>query len=1110
MFVLPDLPNPDATALVHVADALGAAMQRYGGLLHELGVDDKGLVAVLLFGLRQTHEDQGQRALRAAVAVQTALAGAGIRASIGVASGRVYCGVVGDARRSELAVVGDPMNHAARLMQAAGGGLLCDPATAAEASARRAFAFAPVPGLALKGVPADWIAQRPSPRDGAAAPADPTTRGPTPAPLGRDAEWARLAIVLDVVRRPEQGAAALLEGDAGIGKSALLAAAVSEAGRLGAALLRVQGQALEQVSPYHAWRGATAQLLGVDLAADRSVQMTRLQMALAADADAATLGPLLAAVLPHAPPPTAAVEALDAQARAERLRELLLSMVARAAAAVPLVVVVEDAHWLDSASWALLHAMATRKLPLVVLMSSRPLEAEARAALVHWLEASGAQALALGPLSRQACGELMRRKLGVRALSEGVESLVHGRAAGHPFFTEELVLALRDAGVLQVENGLCSLSASGGDLGSAHVVPDSLARALTVRIDSISEARRLALKVASVLGRDVELAELEAVYPVDRERRHLRDHLQALVGHELLVPAGPDRYRFKHAITRDVAYGLLPFALRRDLHRALAEHIGRDPLRAAAPQSTALLAHHWSHAEVPDKALEACEAAGMQALERFANREAVHFLRETLRWHEALGRTAPAERVARWYSSLGLAHRLLGELDAARQALEAALGQLGAVVPARTPAARARTAWALLQFAFTKPRVGSAGEAPNAANTAVEAYAQLAFLAHYANDVEGMVSCSVLAGRVAQRAAPAREVAALHGSLAHTASFLKFKGAMRRHVQATYLVAERVGTPLVVGTAYQFTGHLAAGQGDFTTFQADMQRAHAAYAELGRCRPLEEALTNLSCLAVHRGELDRAYELAFELERSGHARDDRQSASWGAYGQGCARFVQARLAQALERLGEAGSLATDKLTEINIVGVRALALLRDGQADAALAEALRGLELAERAPSTSYFSLLPYGFAMETLVRLAVEAGQPEARTQAGAGAARMLKVFGQYTRLFPVARVQLAIWTGAVAELAGRGADARRAWRRAAQAATCSQVPLDVPMAQRWLARGLAGDERTAALTRAAEGYAALGYRFEADEARSAAVAASGASTPPVATKDSDERMAT
>jgi class 3 adenylate cyclase/tetratricopeptide (TPR) repeat protein len=1155
VFVSPQTAQPDGPVLTLLAQVLGRAAQRFGGHLQELVLDDKGLVGVLLFGLRRTHEDQARRALLAAQAVQAELAAAGLQAGVGVASGSAYTGIVGDERRSELAVVGEPMNRAARLMQAACPGVLCDAATAQDASARQAFGFTAVPGLSLKGMPAEMLAQRPQPRAGlyhgpaqdlqrdlqpgpgsaataartgaqagaqAGAPigaptgpptgapsGDPTAAQPAPGPaalqppLGRESEWQQVLAAL----QPVAGAAApsptaplsaaadgaqrtatalLLEGEPGIGKTALMDAAARQALGSGAALLRLQGQALEQVSAYHAWRAAVAQLLGIDLAADAGSQRLRLQVALSAEPAPADIAALLAAVLPHAGAATPAVEAMDAQTRAERLREWLLQCVARAAAAVPLVLLVEDAHWLDSASWALLQGMAARRLPVCVLASSRPLKDEARTALQAWLDAAGASVLPIGPLSRAAAAELVRRKLGVATLTDGVEQLVHTRAAGHPFFTEELVLALRDGGALRIDGGVCTLAVSGGQ-ADPLLVPDTLGRALTARIDGIGEAERLSLKVASVLGRDFSQAQLAAAHPLPGERPRLPLHLQALVAHELLQADGSGRYRFKHAITRDVAYGLLPFAQRRDLHRVVAEQL-QQQAGDADPQRAALLAHHWSNAEVADQALAACEQAGEQAMDRFAHREAVHFLRQAQHWNTVQGRTVPGQRVAHWLSQMGLAHRLMGELDASRQALEDALRELRVPVPSRRPGARAALLWALLQFALGRPRVAPPGTPRNADNTAVEAYAQLTMLAYYNNDVERMVACSLLAARAAQRAAPGRELAALHGSLAHTASFFRLGTAMQRAIAAAGQVAQHDPQPLVLGTACQYTGHLAACRGDFARYAADMQRAHEAYRPLGRCRPLDEAETNLACLYTHLGRLDEALAMSLLLEQSGRARDDLQSTGWGVIGQARVLFARGQLDRALDRLEACDGLLVDLLTRVEAMAMRALVQQRSGRPREALAAAMQAVQWLEEAPSNSYFSLSPYGHLMETLVLLAADvAADAEQRAAAHRAAPRMLKAFARYAALMPVAAVQHRIWTGAVAQLRGRHRAALRAWRRARLLAEHSQVPLDLPMAQRWLARAASGAERLGLLQQATDGFAALGRRFEAEDARQA-----------------------
>ena len=140
---------------------------------------------------------------------------------------------------------------------------------------------------------------------------------------------------------------------------------------------------------------------------------------------------------------------------------------------------------------------------------------------------------------------------------------------------------------------------------------------------------------------------------------------------------------------------------------------------------------------------------------------------------------------------------------------------------------------------------------------------------------------------------------------------------------------------------------------------------------------------------------------------------------------------------------------------------------------------------------------------MEALVQLAGDAALPNAAAKAQAAVPRMLKAFRRYAGLLPMARVQLAVWQGAAANLQagpGKAPEAERRWRRAWQWAAASQVPLDKPSASRWLARAVAGPEQRALLQQAAAGYAAVGRRHEAEEADQALQALDAAATAPAA----------
>lgn len=1084
----PGAPDGDSGDRVErVARVLGAQVERFDGLLHDFLVDDKGLVAIVLFGVTGAHEDDAARGLRAALALHAELDAVGVGVSVGVATGRVYCGVVGDAWRSEFAVVGDAMNLAARLMGVADGAVLCAPTTASEADLR--FAFEAVAGLKLKGVAPDFVAHRVQ-----------RAQDPQRAPslragslVGRAREWEALERALHEYGRSRAFTAVVLEGEAGIGKSAIASALAAAAERLpgdgaGAArCLHVSADAIDQVSPYHAWRTATEEMLGVDPAATVEARRAGIEAEVASLDGVGALSPLLGMMIPNAPEETELTRALDSQGRSVQAVELMLALLSRLAARGPVVLVVEDAHWLDSASWSLLHRLALREAPVMLVVSTRPAAGAWKAALDAFAQLRGVRSLPIGPLDRESSAALIRSTLGVASLSGGVESFIFERTEGHPYFTEELALALREAGLLRVEGSVCLLAPSDRDAASLST-PDTLERVLISRIDRLPEGVRMVLKVASVIGRDLSQSLLTAVLPGGVEPEAVAAHLDTLCSFGLLTRSGAGAFRFNHAITQDVGYALLPFSQRRELHRAVAAQLASgpvdDPQRHAAQ-----LAHHWGRGEVFDKALAAAEEAGTRAMQRFANREAVHFFREALRFDAALqGATSP-QRVVRWESHLGLAHRALGELDESRRHIESALTRLSYPPPARSLRARATLAVRAAEM-FLSPPLEVRGRARDeTANAVVNAYNQLAFLSHYANDIEGMLFCNALAVRLARRAGASVEVGALYGGVAHMAAFSKLYGASQKYVAAAHAVAAEVGTPLCVGTVHQFTGHLAGCLGDLATFDRDMHRALHAYAALGRGRPWEEAVTNLGYLYVFQGELARSAEHGELLERSGRARDDAQTALWGIIAQGRARLAQGRLAEALERLNTAEVGISDVISQPDLFGNRALVHLRLGDEERAVADAERTVDLAERMPSTSYTTLLGYSGAMEALVL----ARHP----RAGALGARMQRVFARYAETFLIARPQSAVWAGAVAWRRGRTGEAREHWERALKLARASSLREDEPMALRWLARAVPPEERRWLLDQAAGRFEASGRRYEAVEARRCLAGERGAKVP-------------
>ncbi|HET9224643.1 MAG TPA: AAA family ATPase, partial [Roseiflexaceae bacterium] len=539
--------------------------------------------------------------------------------------------------------------------------------------------------------------------------------------VGRVAEQATLVERLHALLRGDAGGVVLIEGEAGLGKSTLVERLGQLAAGLNVAVLLGAGDATEQSTPYYAWRGVFGRLLRIDSISSPTERRARVLRWLGPDE--AALAPLLNAVLPLDLPETATTAALDGPRRAAATRDLLLHLLSRAAARTPTLLLLEDAHWFDSASWALTLAANQRVRPLLTVIALRPLSDDARDSTLLppeyiQLLASARAWLRLDMLTPAEAIALVCRRLGVAALPEPVAALIREKAHGHPFFSEELAYALRDAGLISVVDGVC-LIAPEADL-AALSFPETVQGAIISRIDRLTPTQQLTLKVASVIGRIFPVRTLHAVYPVATDVMRLGDDLTALARLDITPQEAPEpelTYIFKHAITQEVVYDLMLFSQRRQLHRSVAEWyestFGDSETRAAnlepesvvrGPSSVAeidrqrsmnyelrttdygqhaalapyypLLAHHWSKAGVAARAIDYLEKAGRNALAISAAREARAAFEQALELlSSAEGARLPDAQLRRaaFARLLGEALHHIGDFAAARVSLDKSL-----------------------------------------------------------------------------------------------------------------------------------------------------------------------------------------------------------------------------------------------------------------------------------------------------------------------------------------------------------------------------------------------------------------------------------------------------
>jgi class 3 adenylate cyclase len=623
------------------------AVAELEGDVVELTVGDKGSSLYVVFGATVAHEDDPLRAVRAAIALRTPPADimVGHQPQIGISTGEMRVGTYGSSVRRGYGVQGQEVNVAARLMMAAAPGDILVSQRVADAVARRVEA-APVGELALKGIDRPVQACRIVRERDDAAPALLKQGGP---PLvGRATERAAMVAALD---RAVTGVSevVLIEGPAGIGKSRLLGEVLSLAQDRGVAVWGGAAEEIERRRPYNVWTQVARAALGITAGVQGAHAQARVLEQLAGVPDAEAALPLLNALLPLQATETSLTMSLTGKLRADRTADLLLAALQQARAARPMVIVLEDAHWMDALSVALVAAARERMPQLLIALTSRDLHGNAELEAIA--DHSRTTHLRLGSLELAETGALAAWRLGVRALPDELTKYIHATAGGQPFFTEELTLALRDAGLVRVVDGTCQLTTT-RRLNELDF-PGTLQGVVTSRLDRLEAPQQLVLKVASVIGRTFDVAALEHAYPDTADRNRVRSDLEALSLADITPTASREpelTYMFRHALMRDVVYRRLLSSQRRDLHQAVGawyEHAHADDLG----RYYTVLAYHWREVASIDSADVAARSKALDYLRKAAGqtthigmpKDAVAFGLDAVR---LLGMDIPADSAA--------------------------------------------------------------------------------------------------------------------------------------------------------------------------------------------------------------------------------------------------------------------------------------------------------------------------------------------------------------------------------------------------------------------------------------------------------------------------------
>ena len=606
---------------------IGAYQQCGGEVITKCG----GFVARYLgdgilayFGYPHAHEDDAENAVRASLGLIAAVAkldagdGTRLRVRVGIATGLVVVGdLIGQGATQEQIVIGETPNLAARLQG------LAEPDTVViDSTTHRLlgglFEYRTLGSASIKGF-ADPIPVWQVTGASAVASRFKALRGVVTPLVDREEE---LELLMRRWRQAKagEGSVVLISGEPGIGKSRIAQTLLERLSAEPHARLRYFCLPHRQDSPlYPAIRQFehAARFQREDTAEERLDKMEKLLAEGTNDVE--SVAPLFAELLSiptvgRYPPLNLAPPKLK-----QKTLQAKVAQIEGLAAHQPVLMETEDAHWSDPTSLELLDLLVDRipALPVLLIITFRP-EFQAR-----WVGRPHVTLLALSRLAPRQRAEMITHVVAGKTLPKEIANQIMDRTDGVPLFIEEMTKAVVESGVLDQTTDTAGMLPQ-------LAIPTTLQASLLARLDRLAQVREVA-QIAATLGRHFSHELISAVAKIPEQV--LNSALAQLVDAELIYRRGtpPDaEYTFKHALVQDAAYQSLLRSKRQEYHLQIAQVL-EERFPESAETQPELLAHHYSEAAIPDRAIPYWQAAGQKAVRRSANAEAINHLTRGLK-----------------------------------------------------------------------------------------------------------------------------------------------------------------------------------------------------------------------------------------------------------------------------------------------------------------------------------------------------------------------------------------------------------------------------------------------------------------------------------------------
>ncbi|MEM7330800.1 MAG: AAA family ATPase [Chloroflexota bacterium] len=594
-----------------------------GGILVQLSIGDKGSYCYAIFESGFTQDDT-MNAISAALQIHKTPAPMSYiqTVKIGISTGVLYAGTYGSHQRNTFSVQGQETNLAARLMQYAKPGEILVSARISN-RAKSQFHFIQIDTIQLKGFDKPIPIFAVHTLEDAPPEIDKSYKRSAKTFIGRKQE---LVVLKKSLGEYLEGQKRLvyIEGQAGSGKTTLLTKFHNTISDTGLICLLGHGNLINQDTPYYAWVDIILHLFNVEPNDSQSIIEEKIASKLLSVTGSKEYAPIFNPICQLKLPETPITKTLSSEARAHHFEMILTQLWRHFLETNDGVLVFEDAHWIDSASWRLIHKLLTTCPKFFIIIVSRPIKKG-----INFSDELGflnqfpfLELIQLHAFSWKESEALLCHCLNATAVPGSIVEFIHKLGQGNPFFCIEMAYTLQESKYLTVRNGRCFITKTISQIQSQF--PESIQGIIISRLEHLPASQVLILKIASVIGFRFKYKLLEDIFSQFEPANNLPFFVDNLQNLNFIVPSKKESgtFEFKHHLIQEAIYSVLTFTQRRQLHKAVAQWF-EQYVANSTHKFYETLAFHWEKAEEIDKGIHYLKLAGENAWRQFAHKEVI-------------------------------------------------------------------------------------------------------------------------------------------------------------------------------------------------------------------------------------------------------------------------------------------------------------------------------------------------------------------------------------------------------------------------------------------------------------------------------------------------------